>query len=79
MDNFWTDAKRFWDDYELLQREMETEVRLQEVAERRGMTIDQVKAVIERIREGFKLLHAPERPTQEDLSKFLHAHSRPRE
>lgn len=71
MDDFWKQAQRFWDDYELFQREIQTEGRLQELADRRGLSLEEVKRILKRIDDGFRLLHAPQRPTLEEQSKFL--------
>ena len=76
MDDFWKQAQRFWDDYDLFQREIQTEERLQELANRRGLTVDEVKRILKRIDDGFRLLHAPQRPTVEDYSKFFLEHSK---
>ena len=75
MDDFWKRAQDSWDDYELFQREIQTEERLQEVADRVGMTVEEVKKVLKRIDNDLRLLRAA-RPTLEEHSKFLHEHSR---
>jgi hypothetical protein len=76
MDEFWKHAQRFWDDYDLFQREIQTEERLQELANRRGLKVEDVKAILKRIDDGCRLLHAPQRPTLEEQSRFFLEHSK---
>lgn len=70
MTDYQRDMDRFMDAWEQVQRDMQAQERVEELAQRRGMTVDEVRAILERLDRGYRLLHAPRRPTRAEIVEF---------
>lgn len=66
-DDYSKDLDRFLQAWERLQKDMQQQDRLEELAARRGMTVADVQQILERLDQGFRLLHSPNRPTRAEI------------
>ena len=70
MSDYQKDLDRFLDAWEQVQRDMQAQERLQELADLRGMSVEEVQEILNRIDQGLRRLHAPNRPTRAEQIDF---------
>lgn len=79
MADYQNELDRFLNAWEQIQRDMQAQERLQELADLRGMTVSELQEILDRIDDGLRRLHAPQRPTRAEHVDFILKHVRPSE
>lgn len=79
MSNYSDDLERFLNAWEQVQRDMQAQERLQELADRNGLSVDDVQATLEGIDEGFRRLGIARRPTRAETVELALRHGSGRE
>ena len=79
MSDYQKDLDRFLNAWEQVQRDMQAQERLQELADRNGLSVDDVQATLERIDAGFRRLGIARRPTRAENVELALKHARPPE
>ncbi len=69
-DDYQDELDRFLKAWDQLQRDTLARDRVNELAERRGMTVEEVHKILERIDQSLRLLHAPNRPTRAEIVRL---------
>ena len=77
MSDYQKDLNRFLDAWEQIQRDMQAQDRLQELADLRGMSVEEVQEILNRIDQGLRRLHAQNRPTRAEQVDFALKHTPP--
>jgi hypothetical protein len=76
MSDYEVDLERFMNAWEQVQLDMQAQERVQELADRQGMKIEEVQAILNRIDEGLRRLHSKNRPSRAELvDRLLHTDS----
>jgi hypothetical protein len=76
MSDYQKDLDRFMSAWEQVQRDMLAQERLQELADLRGMTVEEVQEILDRIDTGLRRLHSPNRPTRAEHVDVALKHAR---
>lgn len=71
MSDYQKDLDRFLDAWEQVQRDMQAQERLQELADLRGMSVEELQKILDRIDAGLRRLRAPNRPTRAEQVDFV--------
>ena len=71
MSDYQKDLDRFMSAWEMVQRDMQAQERVEELAARPGMTVEDVRAILDRLDKGYRLLHASNRPSRAEIVEFV--------
>jgi hypothetical protein len=66
-DDYQKDLDRFMNAWEQVQRDMQAQERLQQLADKNGLSVEEVQATLERINHGFRQLGIARRPTRSEI------------
>jgi len=75
-DDYQKDLDRFLDAWERVQRDMQQQEQLEQLAARQQMTVPELQKLLDGIDRGMRQLHGKNRPTRAELVGFALKHGK---